>query len=408
MSDVPAATEQEAVSTSADDEINLLDLAVVLAKQKKLIGATTLAAAIVSLLVAFLLPNIYTGTAVIMPPQKDQSSATALIGQLIGGGSAGGSGLATAIGLKNPNDLYVGILKSRTIADRLIERFKFQELYGEDTLVETREELAENTTITAGRDGLIKIEFEDKDPKRAADVANAYIEELERLTESLAISEASQRRLYFQKQVDQNREELAKADLELKAVQEKTGLIKPDEQAKAIFEAVATLRGRIVAKEIELSALRTFATERNPDYVRARQELSGMKAQLAGLERDNQLGSGDILVPTSKVPEAGLEFLKRYRDVKYYETVYDLLAKQLELAKIDEGKNATIIQMVDKATVPDKKSGPKRALIVAISTFLVVIAAMLFAFLLEAHGRAKRTLNYRERLRRLHAALRHE
>jgi uncharacterized protein involved in exopolysaccharide biosynthesis len=388
-------------SPEEQGEINLLELLIVLAKHKKMIAATTLAAALISLLVALLLPKVYTGAATIMPPQKDQSSAVAVLGQLIGGGATAGGGIASALGLKNPNDLYVGILKSRTIADRLIDRFKLKELYDQETLVETREELADNTTITAGKDGLITVEFEDKDPKRAAGVANAYVEELELLTANLAISEASQRRLYFQKQVDQTRESLARADSALKDVQEQTGLIKPDDQAKPIFEAVATLRGQIAVKEVELAAMKTFATDRNPDYIRVQEQLRSMKKQLAGLETDNQLGRGDILVPTSKIPEAGLEYLRKFRDVKYYETVYELLARQLELAKVEEGKNAIIIQLVDKAIEPDKKSKPKRALIVILATLMAAVLAAFWALIKEAHEQARSDPSQTERMSRL-------
>jgi uncharacterized protein involved in exopolysaccharide biosynthesis len=376
------------VKASESSDTNVLDLFVILAVQGKMILLITGGAALVSLLVALLLPKVYTATVTIMPPQQDQSTTNALLGQLIGGGVSGGGGLASALGLKNPNELYVGILKSRTIADRLIDQFGLKVLYGEDNLVDTRRALEDNTTIIAGKDGLIKIEFEDKDPKRAAAVANAYVKELEALTANLAISDASRRRLYFQKQVDDALEALHKAETALKVVQEQTGLIKPDDQAKPIFEAVFTLRAQIAAKEIELAVMSSFATDKNPNYVRAQQELAGMRKQLAGLERDNKLGSGDILIPIGKVPAAGMEYVRKYRDVKYQEAVYELLAKQLEIARIDEGKSATIIQVVDKAVEPDRKSKPKRALIVALSTLIAGMLAALIALVRAIFARS--------------------
>ncbi len=386
--------------TQSRDHVDLLELLTVLVRHKNFLFAAILGSATIALVVAvFILPKIYTGTAVLMPPQQDQSTAAALLGQLIGGSGTSAGGIATALGLKNPNDLYVGILKSRTIADRLIERFQLQKLYDEDTLVETREVLEDNTTIIAGKDGLIKIEFDDEDPKRAADIANAYVEELENLTKQLAISEASHRRLYFENQVRRARDGLAEADLSLKKVQESTGLIKLDDQARAIFETVAALRGAIAAKELTLSAMSSFATERNPDYIRERQILIGMKQQLAGLERNNKLGAGDILVPTSKVPEVGLNYLSKYRDVKYYEALYGSLAQQLELAKIDEGKNATIIQFVDRAVAPDKKSKPKRALIVIATT--IIAGFLAFFWILFKEARDKLRLQRPEALKRL-------
>jgi tyrosine-protein kinase Etk/Wzc len=400
---------QETPQTSdrpEDSDGDLLDLLLVLAKHKRLIAGMTAGAAVISLVIALLIPKIYTGTAVLMPPQEDQSGAVALLGQVIGSGAGSGAGIASALGLRNPNDLYVGILKSRTIADQLIERFKLQERYAEDTLVDTRKALEESTTITAGKDGLITIEFEDEDPKQAAAIANAYVEELENLTARLAISDASRRRIFFEKQLANARANLDKADIALKTVQEKTGLIKPDNQAAAIFESVATIRGQIAAKEVELSALGTFSTANNPSFIRAQQELTSLRKQLAGLERDNRIGSGDILVPTGKVPEAGLQFLQKLRDVRYHETVYELLAKQLELARVEEGKNATIIQFVDRAIEPDKKSKPKRALIVLISTFIVGFLSVVSALVIEALERAKLAPAHGPRLHLLRNMLR--
>lgn len=398
----------DASGVTASQDIGMLDLLTVLVKHKRIVVGLPLMAGVVSAILSIAMPNVYTGTAVIMPPQEDTSSASAMIGQLIGsggGGAAGSGGIASALGLKNTNDLYAGVLESRTIAERLIERFRLQEIYDTDTLVDTRKELQNATNVTAGRDGLITIEVDDEHPKRAAAIANAYVEELEKLTADLAISGASKRRVYFQRHVDSAKESLVKADLGLKAVQERTGLIKPDDQAQAIFEAMAALRGQIAAKEIEISAIRSFATERNPDFLRAQQELAGMQKQLAGLQQDNKLGGGDILVPTGKIPQAGYEFLEKLRDVKYYEAVYEMLARQLELARIDEGRNSTIIQYVDRASPPDKKSKPKRSLIVVIVVLMTGILAVFWVFIKEAYEHAKLAPGSSERMRALKAYL---
>jgi uncharacterized protein involved in exopolysaccharide biosynthesis len=367
-----------------EDEISLLDLLIVLAKHKKMIVGVTFSAALIAIVVSLLLPNIYTGTAKVLPPQQSQSTAAMLLGQLGGlAGLAGGS-----VGIKNPNDLYVGMLKSRTVADSIIVRFDLQKLYGLQTMVETRKEFANNSGITAGRDGLITIEFDDEDPKRAAAIANAYVEELDNLTQALAVTEAAQRRLFFERQLRQAKEELSKAEVALKVTQEQTGLIKLDDQGRAIIEAVAALRGQIAAKEVELRAMRTFTTENNPDYVRVQQQLAGLRGELTKLERAQVSGGGDILLPTGKVPEAGLEYLRKYRDVKYQETIFELLAKQFEAAKIDEAKEAAIIQVVDQAIPPDRKSKPKRALIVTGFALIASILAILWSFVREARERA--------------------
>jgi uncharacterized protein involved in exopolysaccharide biosynthesis len=269
-------------------------------------------------------------------------------------------------------------------------------------MVETRNDLASNSGITAGKDGLITISVDDEDPKRAAAIANAYVEELDRLSQSLAVTEAAQRRLFFERQLKQAKDDLSKAEVALKVTQEKTGLIKLDDQGRAIIEAVATLRGQISAKEVELQAMRTFTTEKNPDYIRAQQQLSGLRTELGKLERAQISGVGDILLSTRQVPEAGLEYVRKYRDVKYQETIFELLAKQFEAAKIDEAKEAGIIQIVDPAIAPDRKSRPKRALIVIATTLLAAMVAVFWAFVREARARISRDPAGAARLAALH------
>jgi uncharacterized protein involved in exopolysaccharide biosynthesis len=365
------------------EEVSILDVLIVLAKHKRLIAIVTSSGALLSVIVSLLLPNIYTGTARVLPPQQAQSNAALLLGQLGGiAALAGGS-----LGIKNPSDLYVGMLKSRTVADSVIERFNLKGLYGKDTMVETRKVLSENTTITSGKEGLITIDVEDEDPTLAAEIANAYVEELDKLTQSLAVTEAAQRRLFFERQLHQAKEDLSAAEIALKKTQETTGLIKLDDQGKAIIEAVAALRAQISAKEVEVRSLRTFATEQNPDYVRIQSQLAALRSELAKLERAQISGGGDILLPTGKVPEAGLEYVRKFRDVKYSETLFELLAKNFEVAKIDEAKEAAIIQIVDRAVVPDRKSKPRRGVIAIVATVLAALLSCICAFIREAAQR---------------------
>jgi uncharacterized protein involved in exopolysaccharide biosynthesis len=377
-----------------DDELTLLDLLIAVAKHKVMIFVVTLGAALLAVIVSLLLPNIYTGTARIMPPQQTQSAAAMLLGQL--GGVAGVA--SSALGIKNPSDLYVGMLKSRTVADRLIGQFNLQTLYEKDTMVETRLALDDNTTIRAEKDGLIRISFDDKDPQRAAAVANGYVEELDRLTQSLAVGEAAQRRLFFERQLQQAKQQLADAEVALKETQEKTGLIQLDNQAKALIEAVATVRAQMASKEVELASMRAFATERNPEYIRTQRELDGLRVQLSKLERQQISGQGDVLVPTGKVPEVGLEYVRKLRDVKYSEAIFELLSRQYELAKVDEARDAAIVQVVDHAVPPDRKSKPIRSLIVLLTAIATGIATVAAALVAEWRERARRDPRTSERL----------
>jgi len=380
------------------DEISLLDLAIVLAKHKKLILGLPLVAAIIAVIVTLLMPNIYTGVTRILPPQQSQSTAAAMLIQL--GGLADIAG--QSLGIKNPNDLYVGMLKSRTVADTLIDRFGLKKVYDENTYHYARMELEKRTMVASGRDGIIKVEVEDKDPKRAAAIANGYVEELYKLTQTLAVTEASQRRLFFERQLDQTRKKLANAEAAARQGLEKGGLVVIDAQGRGMVETTARLRGQIAVKEIQISAMRAFATGQNPDLKQAQHELEAMKEELAKMEgtasgRDNagSVGKAD-----------GMENLRLLRDVKYFETIFELLAKQYEIARIDEARDASLIQVLDEAVEPEQKSKPKRALIVILSALVAGVITVSWAFVAEALEKARRDPDGSSRLQALRIDLR--
>ena len=371
-------------SESADDEFSLLDLLIVLAKHKRIVVGVPFIVAIGAAMFSLLLPNIYTGSTRILPPQQSASAATALLSQLGGafGGVAGAAG--GTLGIRNPNDLYVGMLKSRTVADNLIARFDLKKMYEQELQSGARRSLQDNTTIAAGRDGIITVEVDDKDPKRAAEIANAYVEELMKLTKVLAVTEASQRRLFFERQLLQVKDNLTTAEMAARQGLQKGGLAQVDAQGRSMIEVTARLRAQISVKEVQIGSMRTFAAEGNPELQRTQQELEALRRELARIEGTSTiaaLGKGE------SSGSSGLDNLGRLRNVKYYEFLYELLAKQYELAKIDEAKDATIIQVMDKAIEPDRKSKPKRTQIVLISAFVALIASILWVFIREATSR---------------------
>ena len=390
---VSNGVEQGEVRALESDEINLMDLLLVIAKHNRFILKLTGAAALLSVIYALLQPNIYTGKTVVMPPQQASSSASALLGQL--GGLAGMAG--GAIGVKNPSDLYVGMLKSRTVADALIERFKLVDLFKAKTMEPVRGALAGNTVITAGKDGFITIEYSDKDPKLAAALANAYVNELDRLTQTLAVTEAAKRRLFYEKQLKGVREGLDLAESAMKEMQEKTGVIQLEGQSKAILGAEAELRAQIAAKEVELSAMRSFATEQNPDFRRVEQILSSLHSQLTKLEHDNHANNVEM-TSKGKIPELAVEYGHKMRDLKYYEKLFEFMTQQVLVAKIDEAKDAAIIQVVDKALVPEVKSKPKRSMIVLLATILAFFVGIIWVFIKEAGERAGQNPEQTERI----------
>jgi len=361
---------------AADDEISLLDLLIVLAKHKKLVLGLPFVAAVLAAGISFLMPNIYTGITKILPPQQNQSGAAAMLAQLGGlGGLVGG-----VAGLKSPNDLYIGMLKSRTVADNIIQRFDLNTLYDQKYQSNTRKRLENLTTFISGKDGIITIEVDDKDAKRSAELANAYVDELFKLTRVLAVTEASQRRLFFERQFEQARDNLAKAEAAARQGMEKGGLVQVEGQGRAIVETTARLRGQITVKEVQIGAMRSFATDRNPDIQFAQKELAALKHELARTEGT----SSSKLVDQRENKGSGIDSLGLLRNVKYYETIYELLAKQFEIAKIDEAKDSAVVQVMDKAIEPDRKSKPRRSLIVLLSALIAGVIAILLTFVCEA------------------------
>jgi len=358
----------EGAARGQPGEAQVLDLLIILSRRKHIILRTTLGVAVLAFGFSLCLPNRYTATASILPPQQVPSLAAAMAGQL--GALGPMAALAQKdLGLKNPNDIYVGMLRSRTAEDALIGRFDLLRVYRVKRMSDARRKLENNSSIVLGKEGFVTISVEDKDRNRAPQIANAYVEQLRQLTQDLAVTEAGQRRIFFERQLQLARNNLADAEQALKQTEQSTGVIQLDGQAKAIIESVVRLRALMAAKEVELHAMRLFSTEQNPDVMLAEQKLSGLRTQLALLEKQSG-GPGDVQVPAGNVPEAGLQYVRKLRDLKYSEAIFDMLAKQSEAARLDEARTAAVIQVLDPAIAPDRKSSPQRTLIVVIVTML--------------------------------------
>src|SRR5450759_1295790 len=304
MSENQTAIQQP---TSPDDEINLLDLMIVLAKHKKIILVLTFAAALVAIGISMLMPNIYTGTSEIFPPQSSQSSSVnaIMLAQLGGLSSSAGA----ALGLKDPNALYIAMLKSRNIMEKIVRHFDLQTVYEEKTMTDALKALEKESTISSGKDGVIVVEVEDKDPQRAAALANTYIDELNKLMQTFALTEASQRRLFFETQMKPEKDKLT-----------------------------------------------------------------------------------DAMILLDKTPNTSLQYMDALRNFKYHESIYDVLIRQFASAQLDEAKDSPLIQILDKAFVPEKKSKPKRSLIVILATLVAFFMAIIWVFIKEALTRSKRCL----------------
>ncbi|HEX3437787.1 MAG TPA: Wzz/FepE/Etk N-terminal domain-containing protein [Pseudacidobacterium sp.] len=398
--EAPTLEPGEQPHSQEDDEISLLDLLIVLARRKWIIAKVAIGFGLIALIISLLLPKKYTAETTVLPPQQNSSLASSVMSQLGNLGSLGALA-GSSMGLKNPNDMYVAMFKSRTVEDAMIRRFNLMAEYKQKYMSTARRAFESQFTVEAGtKDNLIHISVQDRDPKRAAEMANAYVEEYRELSQHLAIGEAGQRRLFFEQQLAQAKDNLANAEEALKETQQKTGMIELSSQARALIETAASLRAQIAAKEVQLQAMKTYATNENADVIQAQKELEGLKAQLAQFGGTEDESAG-LIVPKGKVPQAGIEYVRKVRDVKYYETIFEILARQFELAKLDEAKEGALIQVVDPAVVPDYKSFPKRGLITIIAAFVGLVIGIFVALFQEGMSRLREDPEQNARLKTL-------
>ena len=350
----------------ADDEISLLDLLQVIVDNLRLLVLGPLVCGLAALGYSFTIPPTYTAKTQFLPPQQQQSSAASMLASL---GALGGlAGAAT--GLKSPADQYIAFMKSVSVQDALIERFKLVDKYEAKLKTDARMALTGSVRIASGKDGLIGVEVDDKDPKFAADLANAHVDELRNLLGRLAVTEAQQRRMFFEKQLAQTKDNLAKADLALKSSGISSSVLKSS-PASAI-EAVARLKAGISVQEVKLGSMRNYLTESSPDFKQALSELASLKSELAKAEKDEPASQGMS------------DYVARYREYKYQETMFELFAKQFELAKVDESREGAVIQVLDTAQPPERKAKPKKAMIAIIATLASGFALLLFVFIRSA------------------------
>jgi uncharacterized protein involved in exopolysaccharide biosynthesis len=349
---VPTEEQESAVSSSQPRSGFLPPAIQVAFKRRRLVGAATLAIVVLASAVVLLLPNRYTATIVILPPQQGGATGSTMLSQLSSmSAMASGGGMS----IKNPNDLQVALLKSRAVENAMAERFQLQALYRRKYLSTTRKRWERVTSIDNGlKDSLIRLSVTDDDPRRAADLAKGWVEEYQHLSATLAVTEAAQRRLFYERLLGAAQGDLARAEEEMKQTEQRTGVIELDGQAHAMIASAALLRARVAEKQVEIQAMRQFAADENPDLERARQELSSLEGQLASMDVDNDRAGGDLVAPKGKVGEAGMEYARALREVKFREMVQQLLTRQYEAARIDEARQGSQAQVVDPALVPDR------------------------------------------------------
>ncbi len=360
--------ENHAPDLPEDDGISLLDILQTLAENARLLFFGPLIVGLVALGVSFLLKPTYIATTSIMTPQQQQGAAAAVMAQL---GAL--SGMAGA-GPKSPAELYIGLLKSRTIADRMIDQFSLMTLPKVENREDARDVLKKVTGIFAGKDGLITIKVASSIPHLSAAMANAYVEELSSLTDRLAVTEAQKRRQFLEKEVAKTKENMAKAEIALggSGVSEITLKFNP----VVMGQGIATLKAQIMAKELQLTSMRGYLTENSPNFRLAQQELAALRAQL---------GKQESTQPSGK----NAEYINRYREFKYQEVLFEQISKQYELARIDELKDGAVIQVVDVAVTPERNERMAKTLLAFLAAMAAGIVLLPFVFIRSALKNAR-------------------
>jgi uncharacterized protein involved in exopolysaccharide biosynthesis len=392
MTDTPyALTEPE------DDEISLLDLLQTIVDNLRLLVLGPLAVGLVALGISFAIPPTFTAKTQFLPPQAQQSAAASMIASL---GSLGGLAGAAA-GLKNPADQYLAYMKSVTLQDALIARFKLQERYEAKTKTDTRVALTGAVRVASGKDGLMSVEVDDKEPQFAADLANAHVEELRKLLGQLAVTEAQQRRLFFEKQLTQAKDNLALAEVALKATGISSSVLKSN--PISAVAAVAGLKAQVTAQEVKVGAMRGYLADTAPDFKLAMNDLANLRSQLAKQEKDEPASNSTADAAGGK--GAG-DYVTKYREYKYQETLFELFSKQFEIAKVDESREGAVIQVLDAAQPPERKAKPQKALVAIIATLAAGFALLLFVFIRQALRNAKQDNESAQKLSALKASWR--
>ena len=370
-----------------DNPVSLLDLLITIGANWRLLVLGPVLVGLAAAVGSTYIPPTFIASTSFIPPQQQNSSA-ALLQSL---GALGGL-VGNSAGLKNPSDQYVTLLKSRSLQSALVDNFKLREKYGAGLQEDALAALAGSVQINSGKDGLIRIDVSDRDPVFAAKLANAHVDELKNLMGRLALTEAQQRRQFFEKQLLQTKIQLTRAELELKNTGVNVSALKAN--PVTAIGAVAELQAKITAQQVKLSSLRAYATEASPEVKQTQAELAALQKEQAKITTNNKVIPGES------------DYLARYRDMKYFEVLFELFAKQFELAKVDEAREGVIIQVVDEAQPPQRRSKPNRATIVIAASMVTLLALLVFVFVRQAYREHENDSIFAEKFARLRLALR--
>lgn len=345
--------------------LTVIDFLIPLATHLRLLVVGPLLCGLIALGITYLIAPTFTARTTFISPQQQQSAAAAALaslGALSSLPGLGGNG-------RTPGDQYMALLQSNVIRDKIIDEFKLMEIYRAEFRADARDSLDQNVRVIVGKkDGMITIEVDDKSAQRAAEIANRHVDELRQLTSGLAMTEAQQRRVFFEGQLGKARDNLTKAQQALQVSGFNSGALRAEPKATA--DAYARLQAEATMVEISLEALRRSHTESSPEVQQQLALIHGLRSRLREMEKTDTPGSGP-------------DYIGAYRNFKYHETMFEMFSRQYELARVDESREGALIQVVDVATPPERKSKPKRAVIAVVGTLAGVM--FLVGFVLSRH-----------------------
>ena len=366
----------------------------VILKHRKTIGKVVFISFFLSIIISLLWPKMYEATARVMPPQESNPG----IFSLLDSSEDQLSGLARSlIGAKTPADLYVGIMKSRSVADALNQKFNLKELYGKKYIEDVYSKLEDRTTIEASKkDQIIIVSVNDRDPQRAADMANTYIAMLDQINRKLYSTKGKRKRLFLESRLKEVRTDLDKAESDLKAFQEKFHIIAIEEQAKVAIEGAAEIKAQIIEAQTDLGVYKQFGTEKQPEAVMLKAKIEELQKQLESIEKNKGLQNNDsdsmhiekgsdFYLPFADLPRLGMRLMQLTREAKIQGKLFELLTAQYEMARIEEANDVDTIQVLDKAVAPEKKISPKRVRIILILTILSFLTAVTLIAIKESN-----------------------
>ena len=384
--DLPAAPGPEETAQEGESSLVYLQL---LWQHRRLLARAVLYGLLGSALLAFLIPARYESTARLMPPDSNQTGGLAMAAAALSSGAGGLGGIASdLLGLKSTSDIFVGILSSRTVQDKLIQQFDLKKLYWDRRIEDARNDLVKHTNISTDRKSqIITITVIDHDPKRAAAMGEAYVAELNRLVVELSTSSARRERIFLEERLKAVSQDLEEAEKEFSQFSSKNTAIDIKEQGKAMVGAAATLQGHYIAAQSELEGLKQIYSDNNVRVRSVRARIAELKRQLEKLGGKGEQASEstgqqeDFLYPSiRKLPLLGVTYADLYRRTRVEEAVYESLTKEYELAKVQEVKEIPTVKVLDHPNIPEKRSFPPRLLITLLGTAFTIAVAATWVF----------------------------